>query len=174
MYGRIMDTTQTELNPESITEAVIPADSVTTESVMEDPRRQDEEKRAEFAKALTDIAQAIIENPTLPIPGAAVHFYVWPGEGHDPRAVIRTFIRAFPGPKVKNFDSAMAEVSASVGPVSVNLSTIRDSVCERVVVGTKDETREVPDPEALANIPCTEVTVTEDIIEWRCEPLLAE
>lgn len=45
----------------------------------------------------------------------------------------------------------------------------RPAVCERVVVGTREVTKTVPAPDA----PMVEVTETEDIIEWRCEPVLS-
>lgn len=50
------------------------------------------------------------------------------------------------------------------GEVSIGLNTDREQVCEKRVVG--QETVEVPDPDA------PKVTVTRDVIEWDCTPLL--
>jgi hypothetical protein len=47
-------------------------------------------------------------------------------------------------------------------------------VCERVVTGTRLETKEVPDPEALKAVPLVTVTETVEDVEWRCMPLLAD
>lgn len=44
----------------------------------------------------------------------------------------------------------------------------RDTVCERVVVGTEHVA--VPDPEALAEVPHT--FVEREIVEWRCGSVL--
>jgi hypothetical protein len=57
--------------------------------------------------------------------------------------------------------------------VQLHVNAHRDKVCERVVVGTREVTEEVPDPQALATVPTTTVTRTEDIVEWQCKPLLA-
>jgi hypothetical protein len=53
------------------------------------------------------------------------------------------------------------------GGASVRVSADRESVCERVEVGT--ETVEVPDPSAT--VPT--ITVTRPVVEWRCAPVLA-
>jgi hypothetical protein len=42
------------------------------------------------------------------------------------------------------------------------------------VTGTREVTEQVPDPEALAAVPTTTVTRTEDVTEWVCRPLLAD
>jgi hypothetical protein len=62
---------------------------------------------------------------------------------------------------------------AKFGPVAIRLHTERATVCERVVVETREITEEVPDPEALAAVPTVTVTRTEEVVEWQCKPLLA-
>lgn len=52
------------------------------------------------------------------------------------------------------------------GGVQVQYQAKRAEVCEAVVVG--QETVEIPDPDA------PKVTVTRDVIEWKCAPILAE
>jgi hypothetical protein len=42
------------------------------------------------------------------------------------------------------------------------------------VVGTREVTEEVPDPEALAAVPKVTVTRTVEDVRWECRPLLAE
>lgn len=54
------------------------------------------------------------------------------------------------------------------GPVELRAVVYRSAVCTRRVVGTREVVREVPDPAA----PLIEVTETEEIVEWDCEPIL--
>lgn len=49
----------------------------------------------------------------------------------------------------------------------------RDEVCERIVVGTKEVTEEIPDPEVLKSVPKVTVTKTVEEVEWRCGSLLS-
>lgn len=94
----------------------------------------------------------------------------------DPRAAIAAFVRAgmAHGASVtKRNDDKFGGAVLTWGPVSLEAFATREQVCERVVVGTKEITEEVPDPEALAAVPKVERTRTEEIVEWRCQPLLA-
>lgn len=52
------------------------------------------------------------------------------------------------------------------GGITISHHTQRDEVCTRKVTGTR--TVQVPDPAAPL------VEVTEDIVEWDCEPILAD
>lgn len=60
------------------------------------------------------------------------------------------------------------------GPISLHVYAGRGEVCERIVLGTHEETQEVPDPELLAQVPLVTRTVTVEDVEWRCSPLLAD
>jgi hypothetical protein len=59
------------------------------------------------------------------------------------------------------------------GRLSLHVYTDREEVCERVVIGTREVTEEVPDPEALAAVPKVIVTKTVEDVKWVCSPLLA-
>lgn len=62
-------------------------------------------------------------------------------------------------------DSLLIEGRA--GTLHVRVWVDRDEVCERIVTGQREVTKEV--------VTAVEtVTVTEDIVEWRCSPLLAD
>src|ERR1700749_638250 len=74
----------------------------------------------------------------------------------------------------KTYHDNYAHVTASWGPVVVDLQTDRSEVCELVVTGTETITEEVPDPEILATVPTITVTRVQDTTEWRCRPLLAD
>jgi hypothetical protein len=54
----------------------------------------------------------------------------------------------------------------------VQLSAVRDAVCERVVVGMHEVTEEVPDPEVLATVPVVKVTRTVEDVRWECGSIL--
>lgn len=71
-------------------------------------------------------------------------------------------VRALGGKRTKNPQSWYLHVTRSFGPLNVGIAGVR--VCERVVVGT--ETVEIPDPNA------PKVTVEQDIVEWKCPPVL--
>lgn len=63
-------------------------------------------------------------------------------------------------------------VDVAFGWLTLHVYAVRDAVCERVVTGTREVVEEIPDPEALAAVPTTTVTRTEEIVEWRCGSLL--
>lgn len=56
------------------------------------------------------------------------------------------------------------------GPIKLTVQVERPAVCERVVIATKEVTREVPAQPAVS---AHTVTETVEEVEWRCEPLLA-
>lgn len=60
------------------------------------------------------------------------------------------------------------------GAVRARALSYRSTVCERVVTGTEEVTREAPDPAALAAVPKVQVTETVETFEWRCTPIMAE
>jgi len=58
------------------------------------------------------------------------------------------------------------ELEREFGPFTLQLSAWRNTVCEKVVTGTR--TVQKPDPEAVVPL----VDVVEEVFEWRCSPLL--
>lgn len=67
-----------------------------------------------------------------------------------------------------------AGVDLHFGPVYLSVYAPRGEVCERVVVGTREVTEEVPDPDALAAVPRVTVTKTVEDVQWVCKPLLGD
>ena len=59
------------------------------------------------------------------------------------------------------------------GPVCVHAYSERETVCRRVVTGTRVVTEQVPDPEALRAVPLIKVEREEEIVTWECDPLFA-
>jgi hypothetical protein len=60
------------------------------------------------------------------------------------------------------------------GPVKLHINARRDEVCERVVVDTREIVEEIPDPEQVAKLPKVKQTRVEEIVEWKCSPILAD
>lgn len=136
--------------------------------------------RAEYVKGLRALADAIEENLALPLPydgrtnRIAFHFL----STADPRAEMAAAARALPcdlRKRVEDYGTlgAYLYLDGELHGVKVELVASRNSVCERVVTGTHEETRKVKDPEALATVPEIEVTETVEDVEWRCAPILA-
>jgi len=74
------------------------------------------------------------------------------------------------GKGTKSADDKWMNVQRHFGGVTVEAFTDRDTVCRKVVTGTREVTREMPDPAA----PVVTVTETVEDYEWVCdEPLLA-
>lgn len=67
-------------------------------------------------------------------------------------------------------DGERMYVTREFGAIQLAVTVDRSQVCERVVVGTETVTEEVPDP----NAPKVKRPVTREIVEWKCEPILAE
>lgn len=79
------------------------------------------------------------------------------------------------GAKVtKHQGDKYAGVDVTFGAVSLHVYVDRAVICERIVTGTTEVTKEVPDPAALAAVPKVTVTNTVETVEWRCVPLLAD
>lgn len=130
---------------------------------------------AEQAAGLRKLADAVEANPDL-----APHLrYALSFSTHifnDVPATFAAFARAAKaaGAKVtKDYHGKFAHVLADWGGVSVDLQTDRDEVCERVVVDTREIVEEVPDPVAVAALPKVKQTRVEEIVEWKCRPILA-
>lgn len=138
------------------------------------PEVSAEQREADaMAAGLRQLADMLQANPAL----AAEFAYSLseigePSIGRDALAAFaRAALRA--GAKVeKYFRGEYAGVIARFGPVEVTAFDKREEVCERVVVGTREVTEQVPDPLALLAVPLVEVTRTVEDVEWRCRPLL--
>lgn len=94
----------------------------------------------------------------------------------DPRASMAAWARAGKAagvPVAKEYDGQWGSVTVTLtGAVKIFTYAKREQVCTRVVTGTETVTVKVPDPSV--EIPMVEVEHTREIVEWKCEPLLAE
>jgi len=121
-------------------------------------------------RELFDILEA---NPDLPLPSAGslmpltLFFH-----GNTAKNDLASALLAFPGTKAKSVRDNYFDVAINLHGLKVQLTALREQVCERVVTGTEVITREVPDPKVRVSM----VTVTETVetVEWICSPLLSE
>lgn len=134
------------------------------------------DERAEFTAGLRELADLLDQQPELPLPNFGnVPWYLF-GEGDLARqkAEARRLVRMLPGSARKWETGDLFRFGGSFHGVPWEVIVDRPAVCERVVVSTEEVTCEVPDPQALAQVPTTTVTETVEKVEWRCSPLLAD
>ena len=130
--------------------------------------------RAGYTAGLRQLADLLDAHPEIiPLPTqgnfSPISICVWDREG------FLAAVRALPGMRSKaatTEDYYRVDALLS-GGLKVQVVTTRDTVCERVVTGTREVTREVPDPAALATVPMQTVTETVEDVEWVCLPLTA-
>lgn len=153
---------------------VSPWDVIDAEIVHEDVPTQ----ANQVADGLRLLAAMVEANPALDDEEGyywCLHRILVPVHSRD---AVRAFARAGlkVGAKVaKHQENGYAGVGLDFGGgVSLHIYTDRQKICERVVVGTREETKEVPDPDLLKQVPKVTVTETVEDVEWRCMPLLAE
>lgn len=146
--------------------------------------------RAAYTQGLREIADWLDAHPEVKLPHIGAHIpgcelpslpiwirapYKWDDDQRDARArlaeIARAMGRANKGPGLVDGTFIVWRQFAGL---AVFAQTERDEVCEKVVTGTREETVEVPDPEALAAVPKVTVTRTVEDVEWVCSPLLAE
>lgn len=94
----------------------------------------------------------------------------------DPRASMAAWARAGKAdryPVAKDYDGQWGSVTVTLSDaVKVFAYAKREQVCTRVVTGVETVTVSVPDPTVV--VPLVEVESTREIVEWRCESLLAD
>ena len=137
-------------------------------------------ERALYIDGMRELMDALEANPSIPLPyqgtGMAMTFHFLMTA--DPRAEMAAAAVALPCDwrKVpREFDSGPAylDLQGAIRGVQVTLTAFREDVCRRVVTGTREVTRTVKDPDALAQVPEVEITETVEDVTWECGPLLA-
>lgn len=141
--------------------------------------------RAGYIAGLRALADALEQQPDLPLPDAPgpregqshVAWYLFgsgAGLGYEQQKVqAAAIVRALPGRFDKVENDTLFRFRGKLGALPIEVIVDRPAVCERVVTGTREVVREVPDPEALAAVPTTTVTETVEDVRWECRPLLA-
>jgi hypothetical protein len=125
------------------------------------------------------LADLLEQNPDVPLPyqlggGSGITFMFLSGE--DARDRMVKLARLIPGTLSKGVSGGgeyghYFDLDGKLAGIDVQLTAYRDQVCERVVTGTREVTKKVPDPSVT--VPVVEVTETVEDVEWVCSPLLA-
>lgn len=140
----------------------------------------DTDKRAAYIEGLHQIADFLAEHPEVPLPALGDYAS---GE-YQPTLAI--FLR---GDDQRDSRTKLADVARAMGRAEksthhefaiwrrfsgmiLTAYAQRAEVCERVVTSTREVTKEIPDPEALAAVPKVTVTETVEDVEWVCAPLM--
>ena len=133
-----------------------------------------EQNRAAVVAGYRLLADLLEKHPELPIPyhgpasGTELRIYML---GSD-RAAFVDAVRALPGRLDKSVAADTYVVRAELEGIAVEVVAYRKDVCERVVTGTREVTKSIPDPDV--EVPTVEVTEVVEDVEWVCSPLLAE
>lgn len=130
--------------------------------------------REDYISGLRKLADLLEQRTELPIPwhgdmdqGGALAVYMLSAE----REAFVEAVRALPGKAEKAVERDTYRVSTMLDGLGIEIVAFRDNVCRKVVTGTREVTKTIPDP--AAQVPMVEVTETVEDIEWVCGPLLA-
>lgn len=140
--------------------------------------------RAAYIAGLRQLADLLDANDVLPIPyagsqtGTPIALYLL-AHADDTRERFVQSVRALPGKRTKEVEDIgetfrVAATLGGEGGLRVQVVAYRETVCERVVKGTREVTRDVTVYDAP--LPPSRVeTVTETVedVEWVCSPVLA-
>lgn len=134
--------------------------------------------RVEYIAGLRMLADLLEARPDLELPfdgsGGEMTVFVTRQDGQKER--MAAWSKALPGRKDKRETGSNGELlsmRARLRGLNFQVIADRNEVCERVVVGTKTETKTVKDPALLAEVPEVEVTEEVEIVEWHCNSILA-
>lgn len=133
----------------------------------------------EIAIGLRALADMLDANPDLGDDDTYLRYMFAPLNVYTAnRAAVARFARAAMAAGIrvgKHQGDKWAGIDIPFGErVALHVFVEREEICERVVTGTEEVTKEVPDPVALAAVPKVTVTETVEQVEWICRPLLAE
>lgn len=135
-----------------------------------------DQQRADYVAGLRALAEVLEQHPEVPLPynptQGVISFHFLFGE--NPRADMAATVRALPcrldkDPRGDDYFDLIGRLHG----LNVRLVAFRQDVCTRVVVGTREVEEEVPDPDALAQVPTVTQTRLVEDVEWQCTPLLA-
>ncbi len=133
--------------------------------------------RGAYISGLRKVADLLEQHDELPLPSAGDIFPMTFTflSGGDRKAALAAAARLIPSQlhkKVRDGDyGSYFDLEGRLDGLMIQLTAFRDDVCERVVTGTREVTKQVPDP--AVDVPLVEVTETVEEVEWVCGPLLA-
>lgn len=139
------------------------------------PRTDYPTDRAALAAGYRHLAD-LIESGRAPLPVNAsvtlnVDYGDWQHPDDEQPAAARDLMRALGGGTYRKAEYGSDLILRGMcAGLPIDVWASRNAVCERVVVGKREIHTEVPIGEDTR--PVKTVTRTEDVVEWRCAPLL--
>lgn len=133
--------------------------------------------RAHQIAGIRELADWLESHPEVPMPFALddgdLSIHVTPHRVEDPKATLAAVAKALPGKVTKSANDASGHfnLNGSVGGIKLHVIAYRNEVCERVVTGTREVTKTIPDP--MVTVPTIEVTEVVEDVEWVCGSVLA-
>lgn len=136
---------------------------------------------SDYTEALSLAAQILDDHPDLPSPcvwgysssqTVELEWQIHRDDHAEQKATARKIARAVGGKWDKNAYTDTFYLEQKRGALTLRIVAAREAVCERVVVGT--ETVTIPATEAQVIDAQPSRTEEREVVEWRCEPLLAE
>lgn len=118
------------------------------------------EKVKEFTQGLRDLADWYDAHPEVPLPENRMRIMSY----CDTKEELATIVRAM-GHCTKSVYEDILNVERNFGPVILRTVSLRDKVCEKVLVGQREIERTIV-------LESKKETVLEDVYEWKCPPLL--
>jgi hypothetical protein len=124
------------------------------------------ENREEAIAAIRELADLLEAHDALPVPfgldgGSSMNVFLHDGDAPQRLAELTRLL----APCEKMSEEWGTGIQALIGGViRLQVTADRELVCERVVIGEREVTREVPAPGAEM----VTVTEVEEIVEWRC------
>jgi hypothetical protein len=141
-----------------------------------------ETERQSYIDGLHQIADFLAEHPEVPLPYLSSNetgryepvlpIFIVSGDQREQLAVIARAMGT--AEKAVHESLPRFQVVRRFAGIALVASADRGEVCERVVTGTREVTREVPDAEALKAVPKVVVTEVIEDVEWRCTSLLKD
>jgi hypothetical protein len=133
----------------------------------------DDTSRREYAAGLRKLADIIDDCPEVPLPYEGTNsplmitfFRFEYDTDEDVRQAMMAARKAIGGQWDKDASSAYFNLDRHLFGLKLQLTAPRESVCERVVVGTHEETKQKP-------IKYETVTETIEDVRWECSPVLS-
>lgn len=124
-------------------------------------------ERTAYTNGLRAFADWLDAHPEVPLPNDGKSSFSALGsfvlDDDQARETLAAVARALPGKVDKDYSGeSYMRVHGVVDGIHVSYVCNREAVCERVVVGQRTVSKEVP-------VAYEEREVTEDVVEWRCD-----
>lgn len=138
----------------------------------------DNATRAAYTAGLRQLADILDNHPEVPLPvngrgglhTERISFNFWSDDAASAMSATRRAL-GVPVDKDDSIDGYY-KLLGSLHGLYFQMTAMRDAVCERVVVATREVEVSEPDAAAVAALPKVTRTVKVEDVRWKCTPLL--